>query len=243
MSLLAVEDLTVKYGPIPALRGLSLSLAEGETLGVVGANGAGKSTLTLAITGVVRPVAGRILFAGQSIVGLAPETIARREIALVPEGRRIFEGLTVLENLQLGLKPGVRGTATQRALDDIFTSFPILAERRRGLATRLSGGEQQQLAIARALLSNPRLIILDEPSLGLAPVMVDKVYEMLVTLKRRGVTLLLVEQNPARIHEVADRVIVLSNGVVQLSGKVGEAFSVEALSVAYLGSDEQEAVS
>jgi branched-chain amino acid transport system ATP-binding protein len=243
MSLLAVENLTVKYGPIPALRDLSLSVEEGETLAVVGANGAGKSTLTLAITGVVRPIAGRILFGAQSIIGLAPETIARREIALVPEGRRIFEGLTVLENLQLGLKPGVRGVAARRAIEEIFASFPVLSERRGGLATRLSGGEQQQLAIARALLSNPRLIILDEPSLGLAPVMVDRVYEILVALKHRGVSLLLVEQNPARIHEVADRVIVLSNGVVQLSGKVGEAFSAEALSVAYLGSEKQEVVS
>ena len=243
MSLLAVENLTVKYGPIPALREVSLCLEEGETLGVVGANGAGKSTLTLAITGVVRPTAGRILFGGQSIVGLAPETIARREIALVPEGRRIFEGLTVLENLQLGVKPGTRRVAARRAMEEIFASFPILSERRRGLATRLSGGEQQQLAIARALLSNPRLVILDEPSLGLAPVMVDRVYEILAALKRRGVSLLLVEQNPARIHEVADRVIVLSNGIVQLSGKVGEAFSAEVLSVAYLGSEKQEVAS
>ena len=243
MSLLAITNLTARYGPIPALRDVSLSLEEGETLGIVGANGAGKSTLTLAIAGLVRPFAGSILFEGRSLIGLAPEAIVRRAIALVPEGRHIFEGLTVLENLRLGLKAGLRGASARRALDDIFAAFPILAERRSGVATRLSGGEQQQLAIARALLCDPRLLILDEPSLGLAPVMVDNVYEILAGLKRRGVTLLLVEQNPARVHEVADRVIVLSNGVVQLAGRAGETISAEALSAAYLGPQSREVAS
>lgn len=234
MSLISVEDLTVRYGPIPALRGISLAVTEGETLAVVGANGAGKSTLTLAIAGVVRPAGGRVLHGGQDLAGLLPEDIARRGIALVPEGRHIFEGLTVEENLVMGLSAR-RGTASRQALDAVYAAFPILSERRAGLGTRLSGGEQQQLAIARALLSEPRLLILDEPSLGLAPIMVDRVYAILADLKRRGVTLLLVEQNPGRIGEVADRVVVLASGAIQLEGAAAEVLASDRLGAAYLG--------
>ncbi|MBL8581058.1 MAG: ABC transporter ATP-binding protein [Rhizobiaceae bacterium] len=233
--MLAVEGLTVKYGPIPALRDVTLGMAEGETLAVVGANGAGKSTLTLAIAGAVRPFAGRITYDGNPLAGLLPEEVTRRGIALVPEGRHIFEGLTVEENLLLGLTARADQASARGALDDIYAAFPILLERRGGLGTRLSGGEQQQLAIARALLSRPRLLILDEPSLGLAPIMVDRVYAILADLRRRGVTLLLIEQNPGRIGEVADRVIVLANGTVQLSGPAAEVLASERLGAAYLG--------
>lgn len=242
MTMLQVENLTVKYGPIPALRDVSLSVAEGETVGVVGANGAGKSTLTLAITGVVRPVAGQIVFEGKPLAGMAPEVVARRGIALVPEGRHIFEGLTVEENLLLGLTARKGSAEPRRALDEVFSMFPVLQERRRGLATRLSGGEQQQLAIARALLARPRLIILDEPSLGLAPIMVDRVYGILSELKRSGVTLLLIEQNPARIGEVADRVAVFANGAVQHVGSIGETVSADDLAAAYLGAENARPV-
>jgi branched-chain amino acid transport system ATP-binding protein len=242
VTMLVIENLSIKYGPIPALRDVSLSVAKGETLAVVGANGAGKSTLTLAVMGVLRPSAGRISFEGQSLAGLLPEAVARRGIALVPEGRHIFEGLTVEENLLLGLTARSNRSEARRALQDIYSTFPLLFDRRAGIATRLSGGEQQQLAIARALLSSPRLMILDEPSLGLAPIMVDRVYAALSDLKRRGVTLLLVEQNPARIGEVADRVVVLSNGVVQYSGRLGETFSADALRAAYLGSEKTKAL-
>ena len=235
MSLLSVEGLTVKYGPIPALRDVTLSLAQGETLAVVGANGAGKSTLTLAITGVVRPFAGRILYDGQPLDRLIPEVIARRGIALVPEGRHIFEGLTVEENLLLGLATRTGRAEARAAIDEVYAAFPILSERRAGLGTRLSGGEQQQLAIARALLTRPRLLILDEPSLGLAPIMVDRVYAILADLRRRGVTLLLIEQNPARIGEVADRIVVLANGTVQLAGPAAEVLASGRLDSAYLG--------
>jgi len=233
LSLLEVEGLTVKYGPIPALRDVSLSIEEGETLAIVGANGAGKSTLTLTVTGVVEPAAGRILFAGAPLAGLLPETIARRGIALVPEGRHIFEGLSVEENLLLGL--AANRSAGRSALDDIYAAFPILRDRRSGLGTRLSGGEQQQLAIARALLSRPRLLILDEPSLGLAPIMVDRVYAILRDLKAKGVTLLLVEQNPSRIGEVADRIVVLASGQVSLAGRTADILRSGALGAAYLG--------
>lgn len=235
MSLLAVEGLTIKYGPIPALRDVSLGLDEGETLAVVGANGAGKSTLTLAITGVVRPFAGRVVYGGRPLAGLLPEDVARAGIALVPEGRHIFEGLTVEENLLLGLTARTGRAEGRAALDEVYAAFPILSERRAGLGTRLSGGEQQQLAIARALLSRPRLLILDEPSLGLAPIMVDRVYAILADLRRRGVTLLLIEQNPGRIGEVADRIVVLANGTVQLSGQAAEVLASGRLGAAYLG--------
>lgn len=239
MTLLSVEAISAAYGPIPALRDVSVSLQEGETLAVVGANGAGKSTLTLAIAGVVRPTAGRILFDGQPLAGMLPEAVARRGIALVPEGRHIFEGLTVEENLVLGLTVRPDRNAVRGALAEIYDAFPILHERRSGLGTRLSGGEQQQLAIARALLSRPRLLILDEPSLGLAPIMVDRIYAILADLRRRGVTLLLVEQNPARVGEVADRIIVLANGAVQLSGNAGEVLASGMLGAAYLGAERR----
>lgn len=243
MTMLSVAGLSVKYGPVPALRDVSFDINEGETLAVVGANGAGKSTLTLAIAGVVRPAAGAIVFAGQSLAGDLPETIARRGVALVPEGRRIFEGLTVEENLLLGLTARAGRATASEAFEGVFSMFPILKERRSGMATRLSGGEQQQLAIARALLSNPKLLILDEPSLGLAPVMVDRVYDTLKGLKRQGVTLLLVEQNPDRIGQVADRLIVLANGAVQLRGQAADVLADPRLGRAYLGTATKAAAS
>ncbi len=235
MTLLVIENITVKYGPIPAIRDVSLQIREGETLAVVGANGAGKSTLTLAITGIVTPASGQIEFSGRSLLGLGPEATARLGVALVPEGRHIFEGLTVDENLLLGTTVLADRSSTRDAIAQVYEMFPILRERRNGMATRLSGGEQQQLAIARALLSKPRLLILDEPSLGLSPVMVDKIYAILCALKSRGTTLLLIEQNPARIDEVADRVVVLSSGAVQASGPAAEILADEQLHVSYLG--------
>ena len=235
MSLLAIENITVKYGPIPAIRDVSLRIEASETVAVVGANGAGKSTLTLAITGVVRPSSGRVEFSGRSLMGLGPEATARLGIALVPEGRHIFEGLTVDENLLLGTTVLADRSSARQAMAQIHEMFPILHQRRNGMATRLSGGEQQQLAIARALLSKPRLLILDEPSLGLSPVLVDKIYEILAELKRRGTTLLLISRTRARIDEVADRVVVLSSGAVQASGPAAVILADGQLQAAYLG--------
>lgn len=235
MSLLSVDNLSVHYGPIPALRGVSLQIGQGETLAVVGANGAGKSTLTLAIAGAVAPSDGQIGFDGETIGGRLPEHIARKGISLVPEGRHIFEGLTVEENLQLGLSARSARNGEGAGIADMMAMFPILQERRASMATRLSGGEQQQLAIARALLTRPKLLILDEPSLGLAPIMVERVYATLKDLKAQGVTMLLIEQNPARLGDVADRVLVLANGVVQIAGTAADILGGSALDEAYLG--------
>lgn len=235
MSLLSVDNLSVHYGPIPALRGVSLQIGQGETLSVVGANGAGKSTLTLAIAGAVAPTEGQIGFDGETIGGRLPEYIARKGISLVPEGRHIFEGLTVEENLQLGLSARSARNGEGAGIADMMAMFPILQERRASMATRLSGGEQQQLAIARALLTRPKLLILDEPSLGLAPIMVERVYATLKDLKAQGVTMLLIEQNPARLGDVADRVLVLANGVVQIAGTATDILGGSALDEAYLG--------
>ncbi|MBW8638725.1 ABC transporter ATP-binding protein [Hoeflea sp. WL0058] len=232
--MLKVSNLSVSYGPIPALRDISLEIGEGDTLAVVGANGAGKSTLTLAIAGAVRPALGTIEIAGTDITGWLPEKVAFQNIALVPEGRHIFEGLTVEENLLLGMTARKESGSTASAFDEVYSMFPVLRERRTSQATRLSGGEQQQLAIARALLSKPRLLILDEPSLGLAPIMVDTVYTVLKKLKEIGVAMLLVEQNPARIGEIADHVIVLTGGSVALSGRP-EILERQALEDAYFG--------
>ena len=219
---LEVRDLSVSYGAIPALRGINFALEHGHTLAVVGANGAGKSTLALAIAGALRPVAGQVFIDGLGIIGLAPEAIALAGVALVPEGRHIFDGLTVAENLELGTTANASRAAGRARLAEMYQRFPILAERRRGLGTLLSGGEQQQLAIARALVSDPELLILDEPSLGLSPVMIDLIYDTLAELKAQGLTILLIEQNAARIGRIADDFILLKGGTVQHSGTLDE---------------------
>lgn len=234
-ALLEIDRLSVNYGPIPAVRDVSLRLEEGETLAVIGPNGAGKSTITLAVAGALRPRSGRVIFDGKPLTGLLPESVARLGIALVPEGRHIFEGLTVEENLLLGTTVGKNRADGPNAIRSMFEMFPVLGERRNGMATRLSGGEQQQLAIARALLSEPRLLILDEPSLGLAPVVVERVYETLGQLKSNGVSMLLIEQNPGRLERVADRVAILVNGELQLSGRAENVLKGEELDRAYLG--------
>lgn len=238
MALLDVSGLCVAYGAVPALRDVSLAMQPGETLAVVGPNGAGKTTLTLAITGAIRATRGDVRLEGVSLLGRLPEDVARAGVALIPEGRRIFEGLTVHENLMLGLTASRDGPeARARRLAMIHDMFPILQERRHGLGTRLSGGEQQQLAIGRALLSGPKLLILDEPSLGLAPMMVERVYDVLKSLKAGGLSILLVEQNPARVGAIADRVIVLSNGTVRLRGAAADLLGDPALRASYLAVD------
>jgi branched-chain amino acid transport system ATP-binding protein len=230
--LLVVNDLHVRYGHITAVRGVSFSVGEGELVGVVGANGAGKTTTVAAITGLVRPVAGAIEFDGGSLRGRSPESIARDGISLVPEGRRIFSSLTVEENLRIGAT--ARGSRDlQDALDRELTRFPILARYRKTTAGNLSGGEQQQLAIARALMAGPRLLVLDEPSLGLAPQMVELVFDTLAALREEGRTILLVEQNARQTVDLADRCLVFRQGTVAatLTGVGDDA----ALMDAYLG--------
>ncbi len=242
--MLTVESLAVRYGPIAALRGLSIEVREGEIVGIVGPNGAGKSTLLFAITGAVRAQAGTVRFDGETLSGLAPEDVVRRGIALVPEGRELFGELTVEENLRLGA--AIR--RDRRAVDaDVLAqmaAFPILEERRRSRAEKLSGGEQQMLAIARALMSRPRMLLLDEPSLGLAPLITKHVYETLAALNsEKGMTILVVEQNPARIVNVAGRVYVLRSGRIARTGPPSILSVREELDEAYFGFDEHNRAS
>jgi branched-chain amino acid transport system ATP-binding protein len=233
--MLHVENLAARYGRIVALHSISFDVQPGEIVAIVGPNGAGKSTTLAAITGTVTPTAGTITYDEESLVGLSPERIVRRGIALVPEGRQIFASLSVAENLQLGTTPR-RDRAEARAdIEGVLDRFPILRTYYRASAAKLSGGEQQQLAIARALLSRPRLLLLDEPSLGLAPIMIDRVFETLVELRESGVTVLLVEQNATRAVALADRSYVLRTGRVAISGQRDELLRTTDFAAAYLG--------
>lgn len=232
--MLTVSNLTVHYGRIVAVHRVSLEVKEGEVVGVIGPNGAGKSTTLHAIVGAVPPTAGDIQFLDQSVAGQAPEKIARRGISLVPEGRHIFAKLTVEENLKLGTTAR-RGGERAAAIEHMLERFPALKTYFRSSAGKLSGGEQQQLAIARALLSNPKLLLLDEPSLGLAPIMVDRVFEILAQLHAEGVTILLVEQNTVRTLEIADRVYVMRSGRVEAAGTPRELRDEVDLESIYLG--------
>ena len=231
--LLVVRDLHVRYGHITAVRGVSFTVGEGELVGVVGANGAGKTTTVAAITGLVRPAMGSIEFDGVQLVGRPSERIARDGISLVPEGRRIFASLTVEENLRIGAT--ARASAeVQEALERELERFPVLARYAKTTAGNLSGGEQQQLAIARALMAGPRLLVLDEPSLGLAPQMVELVFDTLEDLRSEGRTILLVEQNARQTVDIADRCLVFRQGVIAATLE-GAGDADAALAEAYLG--------
>ncbi len=231
--MLEVDRLEVRYGAIPAVRNLSLSVADGEIVGLIGPNGAGKSTTLHAITGLIPAYAGDVRLDGRSILGLAPETIARAGVALVPEGRRIFADFTVEENLRLGLAARHDG-AGRGAIAETFELFPVLREFRRRSAGALSGGQQQQLAIGRALVAGPRVLLLDEPSLGLAPTIVDEVFHALVRIRERGVTILLVEQRAQRTVALADRTEVLANGELRLTLGPQDAGDTSKMVAAYL---------
>lgn len=232
--MLEIKDLHVRYGNIPAVRGVSLEVNKGEIICVVGPNGAGKSTTLLTIAGAQSPAQGSILLAGESIAGQSPENIARKGISLVPEGRHVFTQLTVEENIRLGT--GMRKDRDQIESDfhNMLNHFPFLAKRLKTPGGKLSGGEQQQLVIARALMTRPEIIMLDEPSLGLGPIVVDTVYSILHTLRDQGITLLIVEQSTHRALENADRVYVLRRGQIELQGKSSE-LSDEEVERAYFG--------
>jgi branched-chain amino acid transport system ATP-binding protein len=216
--MLALNDVQARYGAITALRGVSIEVQEGELVALLGVNGAGKSTLLATVAGVMRPWQGSIQFWGESIVGKVPEQITRLGIALVPEGRDIFPSLTVEENLRLGAFTRKDRSEYKRDLDEMFSRFPVLGERREQLGGTLSGGEQQQLAIARALMSHPKLLMLDEPSLGLAPALVDQIFALIAQLHASGVTILLVEQNVDRTLEIVDRAYLLVTGLIEMAG-------------------------
>jgi branched-chain amino acid transport system ATP-binding protein len=234
--LLELREVTVHYGRIAAVQRLSLKVEEGELVGLVGHNGAGKSTTLWTITGVLRPTSGWILFGNRSLAGLSPDAILRRGIALVPENRRIFSRLSVGENLRIGTsarKDRRQAEADVKAMCERFQALGTFFDRR---ASTLSGGEQQQLAIARALLSRPKLLLLDEPTLGLAPLIVDRVFEILQELNQEGMTILLVEQNAARTIEVAHRTYVLrSGGRIAFHGTPEELAQVGDFEAAYIG--------
>ena len=233
--MLRLEDVHAQYGAIVALHGVSIDVREGELVALIGANGAGKSTLLSTIAGVLRPHQGRIEFRGESLVGLVPERIVRRGLAMVPENREIFPALTVEENLRLGAYIRKDRDEFQADLKHMFALFPILQERFTQPAGTLSGGEQQQLAIARALMSHPDLLMLDEPSLGLAPKIVEQVFELIQHLHEDGMTILLVEQNVSLSLEIADRAYVLNMGAVQAAGTPAELRENVDLASVYLG--------
>jgi branched-chain amino acid transport system ATP-binding protein len=233
--MLIIDDLHVRYGAIVALRGVSLEVRERELVALIGANGAGKTTALFTIAGVLRPHRGTISFQGDAIGGEVPERIVRRGIAMVPEDRDIFPALTVEENLRLGAY--IRGDPVEyrRDLEEMFELFPIIGERFQQLAGTLSGGEQQQLALARALMSHPRLLLLDEPSLGLAPALVEHVFELVTRLHRSGMTILLVEQNVNQTLDIVDRAYVLSMGQVAAEGTPQQLRALVDMESVYLG--------
>lgn len=233
--MLEVDNVYLQYGGIPALKGVSLRIDAGEIVGLVGPNGAGKSSLLAAITGQRRPSAGTIMFEGQSLLGKAPEHIVRMGIALVPEGRHIFRGLTVAENLRLGSTIRNDRAAVRQDLEGLLELFPALKRRYKSLGGHLSGGEQQQLAIARAMMCKPRLLLLDEPSLGLAPMVVDLVLKTVDSLRQSGLSVLLVEQLALSAVKLADRSYVFSTGSVVLEGTRAELVSNSDVANAYLG--------
>lgn len=235
--MLYIENLQVYYGNVHALKGVSLSVGQGELVSVIGSNGAGKSTLLRAISGLLRPRSGDITYEGRSIVGLQPHEIVELGISHCPEGRHLFAPLTVLENLMMGAFQRGGGEAYVRNLESVFTLFPVLEERRKQHAGTLSGGEQQMLAIGRALMAAPKLLVLDEPSLGLAPLLVTRIFEVLAELRRTGTTILLVEQNARMALRIADRGYVLETGQVVLAGSGQELSTNPVVISAYLGGE------
>jgi len=232
--MLKLEAVDVAYGHIKALVGVSLEVREGELVALLGANGAGKSTALMTISGIVRPREGTVVYNGTDLAKASPFDIVGLGVIQCPEGRRIFGGLTVLENLRMGAVRRADSSGVRRDLDFVFSLFPVLGQRRHQTGATLSGGEQQMLAIARALMGAPSLLLLDEPSLGLAPIVVQAIFRVIRELHRRGVTILLVEQNVRQALAVADRGYVLAAGRVILAGSGGELRSDPELEQAYL---------
>jgi branched-chain amino acid transport system ATP-binding protein len=232
--LLELDGLNVRYGSVPAVRNLSLHIEPGEIVGLIGPNGAGKSTTLHAIMGMVPTHGGDIRLGGASVCGKAPETVARTGIALVPEGRRIFAELTVEENLRLGLSGRRDRSGGDEDMEAVYALFPIVREFRGRQAGALSGGQQQQLAIGRALVASPQLILLDEPSLGLAPKIVDVVFDALSEIRSRGITVLLVEQRAQRTVAFSDRTYLIANGEIRLTLTPADASDTDKMVAAYL---------
>ncbi|MFY3964906.1 ABC transporter ATP-binding protein [Achromobacter ruhlandii] len=234
--MLKVENLSVAYGGVQAVRDLSLEVRQGEIAALLGANGAGKSSTLLAIIGSVKPREGRVVFEGRDITGTPPNQLVKQGIAMIPEGARVFARQPVEQNLRLGAYTVRDERVYQERLDKVYTLFPRLKERREQLAGTMSGGERQMLAIGRALMSGPRLLLIDEPSLGLSPLLVEQVFDALAALNRDdGLSVLLVEQNMAQALEVAARAYVMQSGRVALSGDAAELAASDEVRKAYLG--------
>jgi branched-chain amino acid transport system ATP-binding protein len=233
--VLTLEDVAAGYGDLLAVRSISLEVGAGECVALIGANGAGKTTTLRAIAGLLPLRGGRVLFEGRSLAGLDPGEVVARGLAHVPEGRQVFAGLSVLENLEMGARTKTARAARRDSLAEVFALFPRLRERAPQLAGTLSGGEQQMLAIGRALMARPRLLLLDEPSLGLAPIAVRTIMEIVATLNRRGTTILLVEQNVRRALGLCGRGYVVENGVVALAGSREQLLRSDHVRQAYLG--------
>ncbi len=235
MAMLEVKDLQVYYGIICALKGISFHVNEGEIVSLIGANGAGKTTTMQSIAGLIPKKCGTVLFDGNDISRTLCHKIVHMGMTQVPEGRRIFQELTVYENLLMGAYTNKDQQSIKRDLESIYTRFPRLAERRNQIAGTLSGGEQQMLAMSRAIMCHPRLLLLDEPSMGLSPLLVDQVFEIIKDINRDGTTILLVEQNAGKSLAISDRAYVLENGRIALSGTGAELAASEKVRKAYLG--------
>ena len=234
MSLLKVDDIHVYYGNIHAIKGISFEVNEGEIVTLIGANGAGKSTTLNTIAGLMKPRSGQITFDGKNLASVPASRIVSLGMALCPEGRRVFQQMSVRENLEMG---GYTRPATEipASLEDVFTRFPRLKERERQVAGTLSGGEQQMLAMGRALMSKPKLLMLDEPSMGLAPILVEQIFDIIKELHAAGTTVLLVEQNAQMALSIADRAYVLGTGRITMSGPAAEVLADDRVRSAYLG--------
>jgi branched-chain amino acid transport system ATP-binding protein len=234
-SELLMDGLHVSYGHIKALKGVSMSIRPGEIVSIIGANGAGKSTLLKTISGLLKPTRGEIHFENASIVGLAPEKITRMGLVHVPEGRQILATLTVYENLELGSIPLVNREEVHKKFEQVFDYFPVLKERINQFGGTLSGGEQQMLAIGRALMGEPKLLMLDEPSLGLAPILVNEIFRIIQVLREDKRTILLVEQNARKALLTSDRSYLLENGLIPMSGSSSEMINNQKVKDSYLG--------
>ncbi len=234
MSMLKVEDLHVYYGSIHAIKGVSFEVNEGEVVTLIGANGAGKSTTLNTVAGLLKPRSGSVSFEGSSILGVPAHKIISHGLALCPEGRRVFLQMTVQENLEMGgfTRPS---SEIEGSIQDVYQRFPRLKERYKQMAGTLSGGEQQMLAMGRALMSRPKLLMLDEPSMGLAPILVEQIFSIVRELRQSGTTILLVEQNAQMALSVADRAYVLETGRVSMSGEAKQLLTDERVQKAYLG--------
>lgn len=233
--MLEVSNLSVAYGAIRALRGISFDVKEGEVITLIGSNGAGKTTALHAVSNIIRKQGGSVIFNGEDITEMPPDRIVRRRLIQVPEGRRIFANLSVRENLELGAYLRTDKAAIRRDMEKMFALFPRLKERLRQSAGTLSGGEQQMLAMARALMAEPKLLLLDEPSMGLAPILVDEIFEIIRKINGAGTTILLVEQNAYKALSVAGRAYILETGQITKSGRASELISDPSVKAAYLG--------